>query len=295
MSIEDHVKTHISICEFQKLTPFNWDSEAECVRVTESGWKAKKYVVFSIHVSLLVGMIYETMINTDSQNNLNGYATIFRIFFILAIVGSTLYYDLIWSDSSGFSSLLNGVLQNLRGLGTAGQVLKKILTALKIGQFGTESSILALILIFPGTPPFPSSLLTFHGSIQSSAMRVVLMIIQTWDIFCGVSHGFLIMCCLILCNGAVYMGLQQMKMSRMNQSTEKKYRELQILVSYINSQFQNSIQLAITIFIIGVDITGIATIIKFNQSMPLKYSCMLAIWSTQAILVSLEAQRPKEC
>ncbi|CAL8076237.1 unnamed protein product [Orchesella dallaii] len=156
-NIKAHVQTCISLCEFQKFTPFYWDSEAECVRVSESGRKAKKCAVFAVHISLIVGMLYETLSNVETHKNAYQFTTLVRIFYLVAFGAGAIYQDEVWSDSHGFSSLLNGIMQNFKKLG-AGNLeyyyVMKTLTGLKIAMLATIPSVLTWFLVFPETPRF---------------------------------------------------------------------------------------------------------------------------------------------
>ncbi|CAL8132129.1 unnamed protein product [Orchesella dallaii] len=288
MNIQVHVRAHVYLCKLTKLTPFHWDSENGNVKAKKPGCEFGKWLVYAAQLTMAIHMLYEMVSNSNRVNGTENYYILVRVFFLVVMSGAYIYHHHVWSDTEGLSALFNGIVHNFDKLEIGNlktKAVSGIFRFMMVSQLITTFGFAILTIACPDLPPFLSSLLPQTGTWYTFILRDVLIIIQVWVMTTILCHGFLIWCCVVLCNSTVYLGLKFLRMNN-SKGCIRVYQNIQLITTYTNFQFQNSIQLSITIVSIAVTILSTSAAMKFHGMMPSSFLFAIIMSSVNALLVS---------
>ncbi|CAL8076491.1 unnamed protein product [Orchesella dallaii] len=289
-NIKDHVRFHAKLCKLPIITPFLWDNERELLRVNKFAWKVKKSLVLSIHLCIVIAMLSEIVAFVLVSKNADKFAALLRIVFFCLISCPFLYHQHAWSDSEGLCTLLNCIAQfNQLKTGNLDTLwIRTILTVMQMSMFLATCLVTVLMAFCPDFPPFPSSLLVYvpQGWLVI-IIRMVVTTIQVWNVISWMCHAGLILCCALLCNGAMYIGVHSLtKYPYPSNQSLKKYRQLLLLGTYINLQFRKSIQLALLMAVIALGILCFSATIKCHAEVSFMVLGIIILITVNAVVAS---------
>ncbi|CAL8136872.1 unnamed protein product [Orchesella dallaii] len=290
--ISYHAKLHIDLCKFVKLTPFNWNSNEAKIEIKEENWKSGRILVYAIHLTILLLMLYETIQNSILRKDADSQGNFVRMTLLILQIGTPVYHQVVWSDTLEFCALLNGLLNfNKLQIGNLNNsTVRMVLSVVKISTLLCPLSFAMVMIFAPMTPPFPTSLITLRETWNRAGFLILVEIVEIWNMLEYMLHGYFICSVVILANAGIYIGIKSIE-NRSIKSALPKYRIIQLLAVQTNVCFRNSVHLSITFVCILLGIVCNGAVVKYYNLLSPRALVAMVVVGAQTNVIGLLCYR----